>query len=100
MREECLSSSSSSSEDEDEEKDSGKEACSHSDHFRRSEEEDIVPRGLWSGGKVIIPESRLIFKFLICYCNDGDLLCAFLALMAAAPFKHTSLSLFNCPRGN
>lgn len=61
VREECLSSSSSSSEDEDEERDFGKEACSHSDHFRRSEEEDMVPRGLWSGGKVIKLESRLIF---------------------------------------
>lgn len=100
MREECLSSSSSSSEDEDEERDSGKEACSHSDHFRRSEEEDMVPRGLWSGGKEITLEFRLIFKFLLCYCNGGDLICAFLVLMAAHTHTHTVLSLFNCPRGN
>nr|XP_046230503.1 uncharacterized protein KIAA2026 [Scatophagus argus] len=51
VREECISSSSSSS-DNDEEKGLGKEACLLSDHYRRSEEEDlehIVPRGLWSG---------------------------------------------------
>lgn len=53
VREECISSSSS---DEDEERGSGKEVFSLTDHYRRSEEEDlehIVPRGLWSGGKVI-----------------------------------------------
>lgn len=57
VREECLSSSSSDDDDdEDEETGLGKEACSFSDHYRRSEEEDLehrVPRGLWSGGKVI-----------------------------------------------
>ncbi|XP_008286020.1 uncharacterized protein KIAA2026 [Stegastes partitus] len=49
VREEC---NSSSSDDDDEEKDLGKEACSLSDHYGRSEEEDLehmVPRGLWSG---------------------------------------------------
>lgn len=54
VREECISSSSSS--DEDDESGSGKELFSLADHYRRSEEEDlehIVPRGLWSGGKVI-----------------------------------------------
>ncbi|XP_010736568.3 uncharacterized protein KIAA2026 isoform X2 [Larimichthys crocea] len=51
VREECISSSSSS--DDDEERSLEKEACSLSDHYRRSEEEDLehmVPRGLWSGG--------------------------------------------------
>ncbi|XP_076020019.1 putative bromodomain-containing protein 10 [Genypterus blacodes] len=50
VREECISSSSSSSDDE--EKGLGKEACSPSDHFQGSEEEDpehVVPRGLWTG---------------------------------------------------
>lgn len=50
VREERSSSSSSS---DDEESRLGKETCSL-DHCRRSEEEDldnIVPRGLWSGGK-------------------------------------------------
>ncbi|XP_071321647.1 uncharacterized bromodomain-containing protein 10 isoform X2 [Trachinotus anak] len=49
VREECISSSSS---DEDEERGLGKEVFSLTDHYRRSEEEDlehIVPRGLWSG---------------------------------------------------
>ncbi|GLD55347.1 uncharacterized protein AKAME5_000785800 [Lates japonicus] len=49
VREECISSSSS---DEDEERSLGKEVFSLTDHYRRSEEEDlehIVPRGLWSG---------------------------------------------------
>lgn len=52
VREECISSSSS----DDDEMGLGKEVCSLSDHYRRSEEEDLehrVPRGLWSGGKVI-----------------------------------------------
>ncbi|KAM7368977.1 hypothetical protein PAMP_013277 [Pampus punctatissimus] len=50
VREECMSSSSSSS-DNDEERGLGKEACSLSDHYRRSEEdlEHEVPRGLWRG---------------------------------------------------
>ncbi|XP_045923414.1 uncharacterized protein KIAA2026 [Micropterus dolomieu] len=51
VREECISSSSSD-DDEDEERRLGKEVCSPSDHYRRSEEEDLehmVPRGLWSG---------------------------------------------------
>lgn len=51
VREECVSSSSSS---EDEESGLGKELCSL-DHNKRSEEDDLehmVPRGLWSGGKV------------------------------------------------
>ncbi|XP_040014228.1 uncharacterized protein KIAA2026 isoform X2 [Xiphias gladius] len=50
VREECISSSSSS--DEDEERGLGKDVFSLTDHYRRSEEEDlehIVPRGLWSG---------------------------------------------------
>lgn len=54
VREECISSSSSS--DDDEERSLEKEVCSLSDHYRRSEEEDLehmVPRGLWSGGTVI-----------------------------------------------
>lgn len=62
VREECISSSSSS--DDDEEKGLGTEACSLSDHYRRSEEEDLehmVPRGLWSGGKVI--QLHLTFVF-------------------------------------
>ncbi|XP_023123375.2 uncharacterized protein KIAA2026 [Amphiprion ocellaris] len=49
VREECISSSS---DDDDEEKDLGKEVYSLSDHYGRSEEEDLehmVPRGLWSG---------------------------------------------------
>ncbi|KAM9840970.1 putative bromodomain-containing protein 10 [Aulostomus maculatus] len=46
VREECVSSSSSS--DDDEESGLGKEVCSL-DQYRRSEEEDVVPRGLWSG---------------------------------------------------
>lgn len=57
VREECISSSSS---DDDEERGLGKEACTLSDHYRRSEEEDlehVVPRGLWSGGNVIKLES-------------------------------------------
>ncbi|XP_049459421.1 uncharacterized protein KIAA2026 [Epinephelus fuscoguttatus] len=53
VREECISSSSSDDDDDDDE-DRGmeKEMCSLSDHYRRSEEEDLehmVPRGLWSG---------------------------------------------------
>lgn len=54
VREECISSSSSSSDDE--ERGLGKEACSLSDHFQGSEEEDpehVVPRGLWTGGNLI-----------------------------------------------
>lgn len=50
VREEC---NLSSSDDEDEERDLGKEVPSLSDHYGRSEEEDMenrVPRGLWSGG--------------------------------------------------
>lgn len=50
VREECISSSSD--DDDDEDRGSGKELCSLSDHYRRSEEEDLehmVPRGLWSG---------------------------------------------------
>lgn len=60
VREECISSSSSS--DEDEERGLGKDVFSLTDHYRRSEEEDlehIVPRGLWSGGKVIKLESNI-----------------------------------------
>uniref|UniRef100_A0A667YGI3 Bromo domain-containing protein n=1 Tax=Myripristis murdjan TaxID=586833 RepID=A0A667YGI3_9TELE len=52
VREECVSSSS----DDDEERVVGKEACSLLDHYRRAEEEDpeyTVPRGLWTGGKLI-----------------------------------------------
>ncbi|TNM91987.1 hypothetical protein fugu_018999 [Takifugu bimaculatus] len=51
VREEGVSSSSSSSEEEqDEERGLGARACSLSDHYRRSEEEDLeVPRGLWKG---------------------------------------------------
>ncbi|XP_047425859.1 uncharacterized protein KIAA2026 [Mugil cephalus] len=48
VREECVSSSSS----DDEERDYEKEMCSFSDHYGRSEEEDLehkVPRGLWRG---------------------------------------------------
>ncbi|KAF1377550.1 hypothetical protein PFLUV_G00201950 [Perca fluviatilis] len=51
VREECISSSSSS-DDEDEERGLGKDVCSLSDHYRRSEDEDLehmVPRGLWRG---------------------------------------------------
>ena len=53
VREECVSSSSS---DEDEERGFGKDMFSLTDLHRRSEEEDlehVVPRGLWSGGKVV-----------------------------------------------
>lgn len=59
MREECISSSS---DDDDEERGLGKEICSISDHYRRSDEEDLehmVPRGLWSGGKVIKPDTNI-----------------------------------------
>ncbi|XP_044029888.1 uncharacterized protein KIAA2026 isoform X3 [Siniperca chuatsi] len=52
VREECISSSSSSDDDDNEERGLGKEVYSLSDHYRRSEEEDLehrVPRGLWSG---------------------------------------------------
>ncbi|XP_068191030.1 uncharacterized bromodomain-containing protein 10 isoform X2 [Antennarius striatus] len=53
VREECISSSSSSDDNDDEEEIGlGKEMCSLSDHYRRSQEEDlehIVPRCLWSG---------------------------------------------------
>ncbi|XP_034752579.1 uncharacterized protein KIAA2026 isoform X1 [Etheostoma cragini] len=54
VREECISSSSSDDDedDEDEERRFGKDVCSLSDHYRRSEEEDLehmVPRGLWRG---------------------------------------------------
>ncbi|KAF3702020.1 putative protein KIAA2026 [Channa argus] len=48
VREECISSSS----DDDEESCLEKDVCSLSDHYRRSEEEDVehmVPRGLWRG---------------------------------------------------
>lgn len=61
VREECISSSSSD-EDEDEERSLGKEVFSLTDHYRRSEEEDLehmVPRGLWSGGKIIQLESNI-----------------------------------------
>lgn len=56
VREEGLSSSSSSSsssdEEQDEERGVGARVCSLSDHYRRSEEEDLeVPRGLWKGGR-------------------------------------------------
>lgn len=54
VREEGVSSSSSSSseEEQDEERGLGARVCSLSDHYRRSEEEDLeVPRGLWKGGK-------------------------------------------------
>ncbi|XP_054467833.1 uncharacterized protein KIAA2026 [Anoplopoma fimbria] len=54
VREESISSSSSSDDDDDDEETGlGKEVCSFSDHYGRSEEEDLehmVPRGLWSGG--------------------------------------------------
>ncbi|XP_058473859.1 uncharacterized protein KIAA2026 [Solea solea] len=52
VREECISSSSSSDEDEDEERGLGKDMFTSTDHYRKSEEEDmehLVPRGLWSG---------------------------------------------------
>lgn len=55
VREECISSSSSS-DDDDEESGLGTEVCSLSEHHRRSEDEDLenlVPRGLWSGGKAV-----------------------------------------------
>lgn len=65
VREECISSSSSDDDDDDDEERSlGMEVCSLSDHYRRSEEEElehVVPRGLWSGGKVIKLESNLNF---------------------------------------
>ncbi|XP_031716195.1 uncharacterized protein KIAA2026 isoform X2 [Anarrhichthys ocellatus] len=57
VREESVSSSSSSDDDDDDDDDEerglGKDACSFSDHYGRSEQEDLehmVPRGLWSGG--------------------------------------------------
>ncbi|XP_068562316.1 uncharacterized bromodomain-containing protein 10 [Cebidichthys violaceus] len=55
VREESVSSSSSSDDDDDDDEEGGlgKEVCSFSDHYGRSEEEDLehmVPRGLWSGG--------------------------------------------------
>uniref|UniRef100_A0A3Q1ER12 Bromo domain-containing protein n=1 Tax=Acanthochromis polyacanthus TaxID=80966 RepID=A0A3Q1ER12_9TELE len=66
VREECISSSSD--DDDDEEKDLGKEVCSFSGHYGRSEEEDLehmVPRGLWSGGKVIKLESNIPILFAV-----------------------------------
>lgn len=69
VREECISSSS----DDDEERGFGNDVCSFSDHYRRSEEEDLehmVPRGLWSGGKVIIihhSNCGFGFKLLNCF---------------------------------
>ncbi|XP_040915233.1 uncharacterized protein KIAA2026 [Toxotes jaculatrix] len=54
VREECVSSSSS---DEDEERGLGQEAFSLTDHYRRSEEEDLVPRGLWSGAREFAADS-------------------------------------------
>ncbi|XP_028273947.1 uncharacterized protein KIAA2026 isoform X2 [Parambassis ranga] len=65
VREECISSSSDDDDDDDddddEERDMGKETGSLSDHYGRSEEEDLehmVPRGLWSGGaREFLPES-------------------------------------------
>lgn len=74
VREECISSSSSS-DDEDDESSFGKETSLHSDHYRRSEEEDlehVVPRGLWSGGKAPLINSHFttnwyyIIKILVC----------------------------------
>uniref|UniRef100_A0A3B4ZDX4 KIAA2026 ortholog n=1 Tax=Stegastes partitus TaxID=144197 RepID=A0A3B4ZDX4_9TELE len=59
VREEC---NSSSSDDDDEEKDLGKEACSLSDHYGRSEEEDLehmVPRGLWKKTVTCVPPNHL-----------------------------------------
>lgn len=56
VREERFTSSSSSS-DEDEEKGLGRNLLSVVDHYRKSEEEDLehlVPRGLWSGGEVVM----------------------------------------------
>lgn len=52
---------SSSSSDDDEERGLGKEVCSLSDHYRRSEEdlEHVVPRGLWTGGNVIKLEFKI-----------------------------------------
>lgn len=55
VREESISSSSSS-DVEDEERGLGEEVYSFPDRYGRSAEEDLehmVPRGLWSGGKVI-----------------------------------------------
>lgn len=66
MREECISSSSSS-DDDDDEKGLGKEVCTLSDQYRRSEEEDLehmVPRGLWSGGNKL--ESKIQ---ILQHCN-------------------------------
>lgn len=64
VREESISSSSSSDvDDDDEERGLGKEVCSFSDHYGRSEAEDLehmVPRGLWSGGKVIQLKSSIL----------------------------------------
>lgn len=55
VREEGFSSSTSSSssdEEKDEERGLDAKVYSLSDHYRRSEEEDLeVPRGLWKGGK-------------------------------------------------
>ena len=64
VREECISSSSSDEDDEDDEESGlGKELCSPLDNYRKSEEEDLehmVPRGLWSGGKVFNFESHVL----------------------------------------
>lgn len=70
VREECISSSSSSDED-DEDGDTRPEAFSLSDHYRRAEEEDlehVVPRGLWSGGK--IKKKKKICLKLFKYLNS------------------------------
>lgn len=74
VREECISSSSD--DDDDEESDMGKETGSLSDHYGRSEEEDLehmVPRGLWSGGNVITFEYYIILDF----CDVRFTLCFF-----------------------
>lgn len=65
VREECISSSSSSDED-DADGDARPEPFSLSDHYRTAEEEDlenVVPRGLWSKGKMK-KTRKIVFNFL------------------------------------
>lgn len=84
MREEGFSSSSSSSSS-DEEKDAERgldaKVCALSDHYRRSEEEDLeVPRGLWKGGKTfkksfvqlktVLPHLVVILILLFYVCSE------------------------------
>lgn len=68
VREEGFSSSSSSSSS-DEERGLDAKVCSLSDHYRRSEEEDLeVPRCLWKGGKTfkkLFVQFKTVIQYLM-----------------------------------